>query len=119
MSKPDSGSENLYNLPSIPQAPMKTFYHKNSAVAQPYATTTLIANNLGSPPGGESAFRPIQQGYVQQPQNGSGSSDSCQKPELSTDSNPDNCRSKTGACMPGNNHYNKIYPGQNVYLQYY
>ena len=116
MCKQDSGSENLYNLPNVASPPMKTFYNKNNAVAQPYATTTLIANNLGSPPGADSAFRPIQQGYVQQPGNGSGSSDSCQKQDLSTDST-DNNRSHSGVCLHHANpdyhsEYNGYHPGR-------
>ena len=38
-------------------------------------------------------FRPIQKGYVQQGSNGS--SDSCLKPDVSTDSNSDNASEYT------------------------
>ncbi len=66
----DPSKENLYNLPHTTQPPMKTFYNKANAVpVAPYATTTLI--NAALQQQGDSAFRPIHPGYVQQGNNGS------------------------------------------------
>ncbi len=69
-----------------------------SSMASPYATTTLLSNNLLNKSGSNegSAFRPIQKGspYIQQ--QGSNSSDSCLKQDISSESNTDNSRPNTG-----------------------
>ena len=97
--------DNMYNTPNHHMGPpMKTFYNKNTVPVAPYATTTLInslqsTNNMLNKEPTESAFRPIQSGYIHQ---GSGSSDSCLKPDLSSDSNTDN--SRCNAEMPQDHH---------------
>ena len=91
--------ENLYNTPNVVPPPMKTFYNKNAMPVAPYATTTLITNNLLNKQGGESAFRPIMTGY-NGPASGYGnhpgsSTESCIKNDPpSGESNSDNSQNK-------------------------
>lgn len=93
--------QNLYNRISMNVPQMKTFYQKPNPVpaVAPYATTTLIntSNLLGKPlQGSQSAFRPINQGYIHH--GGSGSSDSCLKPDMGS-SDTDNSRPNTDILM--------------------
>ncbi|XP_053372877.1 roundabout homolog 1-like [Mercenaria mercenaria] len=88
-NKQEQEDDNIYKMAGDGSFPeLKTFYQRVDPVA-PYATTALIQQQhlmKQRQQGIENMFRPINQGYIQHSE---GSADSCQKPALSTDSNPD------------------------------
>ncbi|XP_060573508.1 roundabout homolog 1-like isoform X3 [Ruditapes philippinarum] len=88
-NKKEQEDDSIYKMAGDGSFPeLKTFYQRVDPVA-PYATTALIQQQhlmKQRQQGIENMFRPINQGYIQHSE---GSADSCQKPALSTDSNPD------------------------------